>query len=246
MTRTQVAILAGGLGTRIGSMVNDRNKVAASINGRPFIFFILDLLCASNVERVVICSGYKGDDLAARIGNHYKTIELIYSKEQKPLGTAGALRLALPHFADHTIIAMNGDSYLDLDLRDLITYHRKIGSKTTIASVWVEDASRYGKLEIDSQNRVKAFLEKQNECHAGYINAGIYVLEPQMLVEIPEGIPFSLEHEIFPQWANKRLYAYRHKGTFIDIGIPESYMYAQEHFKSKESIKRIVTNKSTL
>lgn len=160
------------------------------------------------------------------------------------MGTAGALRLALPYFGDNSIIAMNGDSYLDLDPLDLVTYHRKVGSKATIASVWMENAGRYGKLEIDSKNCVKAFLEKQNECHPGYINAGIYVIEPQLLAEIPEGIPVSLEHEIFPHWTNQHLYAYCHKGTFIDIGIPESYMYAQEYFKPEESIRRIVTNKN--
>ncbi|BBO79766.1 nucleoside-diphosphate-sugar pyrophosphorylase [Desulfosarcina ovata subsp. sediminis] len=211
------------------SAVDDRNKVAASVNGRPFISYLLDRLDSSGFQEVIICSGHKGDDLLERMGNCYKRLKLTYSKEPTALGTAGALRFAEHLISSEEALILNGDSYCDIELDKLIDYHRAKKNAATLVAVWVPDTGRYGAVKIDNGEKIIAFSEKRGVGHPGYVNAGIYIIKKAFFGSIPEGRPVSLEREIFPQWISQGLAVFRHNGGFIDIGTPESYAEAQSY-----------------
>jgi NDP-sugar pyrophosphorylase family protein len=226
----QAAILAGGLGKRLRPVVNDRNKVAADVDGRPFIMKLLEQLHAADVHDVVICCGYKADDLMARVGPRYKSIDLQYSREQTQLGTAGALRLALPFFSAHDVVVMNGDSYCDVNVGTLCRHHHATHAVATLTAVPMADVARYGTIVLDSSDRVTAFMEKKAGVGSGYINGGVYVIDRAMIATIPEAVAVSLEAEMFPRWIAKGIHAMRHNGTFIDIGTPDSLALARSLF----------------
>ena len=116
-------ILAGGFGTRLRSVVSDRPKVLAEVGGRPFLEYLLDQLVAEDVKSVVLCTGYLGEQVQRRLGTHYRTLALQYSREPQPLGTGGALRLALPMLDTDPVLVMNGDSYCDTRLDAFANWH---------------------------------------------------------------------------------------------------------------------------
>ena len=125
ISNIEAAILAGGLGTRLRSVVPDRPKVLAEIGGRPFIEILLDQVAAAGIRTAVLCTGYLGDQIEARLGTRRGPLALRYSREVEPLGTGGALRLALPMLASDTVLVLNGDSYCDADLRALSPVARR-------------------------------------------------------------------------------------------------------------------------
>src|SRR5689334_3321740 len=110
------AILVGGLGTRLRSLIADRPKPLAEVHGRPFLIYLLDQLAAAGLHEIVLCSGYRAEQIEAALGDHYKALNLHYSQETELLGTAGALRLALPLLKSNTVVVLNGDSMCECDL----------------------------------------------------------------------------------------------------------------------------------
>ena len=152
------------------------------------------------------------------------TIE--YSKETKPLGTAGAVKLAQIYFEGPEFLVMNGDSFLELDLSELIRFHHAHGGLATMAVVQVENAGRYGTVHADSNHRITEFSEKTGDDSPGLINAGVYVFSRALLDHIPHG-PASLEKDVFPKILGQGVYAAEQRGIFIDIGTPADYARAQ-------------------
>ena len=236
------AILAGGLGTRLRSVVSDRPKVLATVLGKPFLAYLLDQLADAGVERVVLLTGYRGEQIQQEFGDRYGHVSLDYSMETAPLGTAGALRLALPKLFPANpsvagragvrgVIVLNGDSYCDADLRLFRAFHEHARADASLVLAQVADTSRFGKVETTPQNRLERFLEKQEAGGAGSINAGIYLIDRELIEEIPEGRPVSIEREMFPQWLRTHaLLGFGSIGSFLDIGTPESYQAAEEFF----------------
>lgn len=227
MTGITAAILAGGFGTRLRPALNDRPKVLAPVSGRPFLTYLLDMLRAASVRRVVLLTGYKSEQVASALGEYYQGMSLVYSPESSPLGTGGALRAALPQLDTSTILLLNGDSYCEMDLNAFRRFHRRRGADVSIALTLVEDAGRYGRVETTTGGLVTAFAEKQPDFGAGWINAGVYLLERRMIEEIPTGRPVSLERELLPAWIeSKSVYCHRRARPFLDVGTPESYLAA--------------------
>ena len=224
------AILAGGLGTRLRSVLGDRPKVLAEVGGRPILQYLLDQIAYLEIRRVVLCTGFLGEQIESRFGDSYGSLHLVYSRELSPLGTAGALRLALPLFQSDSVLVLNGDSYCKADLRSFWTWHCLRRAEATLLLVETSDTGRYGRVEIDEEGRILKFAEKINEGGRGLINAGIYLLENRFLQSIPDRYPVSLERDIFPSWIGGKLYGYKSKGQFLDIGTPESYVLAEEFF----------------
>lgn len=222
--RTAV-VLAGGLGTRLAPVVGPRPKVLAQVLGRPFLAFLLDRLAASGIARVVLCTGYGGGQVRAYFGDRHGALALAYSREAAPLGTAGALRLALPLLDEDPVLALNGDSYCDADLAAVWAAHHASGAAATLVLAEVSDAARYGSVATDGDGRVVGFAEK-TASGPGWVSAGIYVLARRVLEEIPRGRPVSLEREVLPRWIGRGLRAERSDGTFIDIGTPRAYAAA--------------------
>lgn len=175
-----------------------------------------------------MCTGY----LAEKIENEFADgrawdVEIEYSRETYPLGTAGAVKLAGDHLQDvPDFVVMNGDSFLEIDFRKLVRFHHKHGGLVSIATLQVEDPSRYGTVRVDSRGRVVGFSEKRASNSPGLVSAGVYVFDRAVLDQIPEG-PASLERDVFPQLLSHGVYAQEQRGIFIDIGTPEEYARAQ-------------------
>ena len=232
------AILAGGLGTRLRSVVADGPKVLAEVRGRPFLAYLLRQLVATGVRYVVLCTGYLGEQVQATFGDSYGPLRLVYSQESSPLGTAGAIRLALPLFKpglneaniSDSVLVMNGDSFCEANLRAFWAWHCARGADATLLLTHVPDTKRYGRVLVDDDGFVLNFDEKGHKGGPGWINAGIYLLNHRLLLTIPASGAVSLEREMFPDWIGRGLYGYRSQGRFLDIGTPESYAEALQFF----------------
>jgi len=229
---TTAVILAGGLGTRLRSVVPDRPKVLANILDRPFLTFLLDQLVSANIRNVVLCTGYMSDDVYEEMGNAYKSLTLTYSKENYPVGTGGALRLALPHLNSDPVLIMNGDSFVNIDLTVYLDWFLKKNCQASLLLTKVPETNNYGKVIVAEDDLLLTFEEKGSNSGPGWINAGVYILNKSLIETIPAGTPFSLEREFFPKLANKELYGYRFEGKFIDIGTPETFALAEDFFLS--------------
>jgi NDP-sugar pyrophosphorylase family protein len=227
------AILVGGLGTRLRASVRDRPKVLAEVLGRPFLAYLLDQLADAGVRRTVLCTGHLAGLVRDAFGPSYRGMELAYSEEQTPLGTGGALRLALPQLDSDPALALNGDSYCQADLGGLLGFFRSQKAKAALLLAGVPDTSRYGRVAVDETGAVVRFVEKGGAAGPGWINAGIYVLGQEALGAIPENRPVSLEREVYPAFVGRGLYGWQGGGRFIDIGTPESYAEAAAFFAAR-------------
>ncbi|MEW6387402.1 MAG: nucleotidyltransferase family protein [Thermodesulfobacteriota bacterium] len=223
-------ILAGGAGTRLKAVVSDRPKVLAPVGGRPFLAYLLDQLARAGIKEVVLCTGYQAEMIEAALGDRYQSLNLKYSREEKPLGTGGALRLALPHCASDPILAMNGDSFIDADLTAFWSWFAPRDRNAGLLLTKVRDTRRYGSVQVREDGLILGFAEKSAAFGPGWINAGVYILRKHVLSLIPLGKPYSLERELFPALAGKNLYGFPVTGKFIDIGTPESYLEAEKFF----------------
>lgn len=232
---TGVAILAGGLGTRLRSVVSDRPKVLATVHGRPFLAYLLDQVAAAGFTEAVLCTGYRGADLEACLGSCHEGLQLRYSREPQPLGTAGALRHALPLIPAADWLVLNGDSHCDADLRAFGRFHEQHGARVSVVLTHVADAGRYGQVEHLRTGEITAFREKVSGAGPGWINAGIYRLPRRLLAQLPEGRALSLERDCFPAWVGRGLFGYPSEGRFLDIGTPESYRRAEAFFAAPPS-----------
>ncbi|HEY6205516.1 MAG TPA: nucleotidyltransferase family protein [Chthoniobacterales bacterium] len=230
------AILAGGLGSRLRSVVSDRPKVLALVNGRPFIAALLDQIVESGAESVALCTGYLGEQVEAAFGAVYRNLKIFYSREPSSLGTAGALRLALPLLGAGSIVVMNGDSFCDARVKDVLSWHRARAARATLLLSEVADTSRYGRVRTADDGRVVGFEEKDASGGRGWINAGVYVIERELLETIPGDRAVSLEREMFSSWIGEGMYGFKTSGRFIDIGIPETYAAAGRFFSSEAKI----------
>jgi NDP-sugar pyrophosphorylase family protein len=209
--------------------LGDRPKVLAPVGERPFLAYLLDQLTASGVRKVVLCTGYLGGQVQVAFGNRYGNLELHYSIEEEPLGTAGALRLALPLLNGDPVLVFNGDSYCDVDLEVFFAWHHEKQAMGSLVLFDIPDVSRFGSVIFAPDGQILHFGEKGKK-GSGWINAGTYLLSQCLLSTIPKGRPTSLEYEIFPVWAGKGLFGYPGGRRFLDIGTPASYKEAEAFF----------------
>jgi len=221
LSRITAAILAGGLGTRLKSVVADRPKVLAEVNGRPFLSYLLDQLLIAGIEQVVICTGHMAHHIEKEFGSSYGHLSLVYSEEKTPLGTAGALKNAEECIKSDFVLVMNGDSYCDVNISDFWSWHYVNRAAGSLLLVKVPEANRHGSIQTDVNNKIIEFKEKNEQNTEGWINAGIYMLKIELIKSIPKNRAVSIEREMFPLWIKEGLRGYRHTGVFIDIGIPE-------------------------
>jgi D-glycero-alpha-D-manno-heptose 1-phosphate guanylyltransferase len=232
-------ILAGGLGTRLRAVLKDLPKPLAPVNGRPFLAYLFDQLLQAGFRQAVICTGYRGEQIEAAFGNAYQGLTLTYSRENPPLGTAGAVRLALPLASGKNLLIMNGDSYCGTDLAQFARCFHEGAYPAALLLAEVEDRARYGCVTLDNIGRVIAFLEKDGKHQPGLINAGILLLPRKIFEDLPQGKPISLEKELIPELIPSGLYGLVSRGTFIDIGIPESLMSAPVIFNNHAGSRKM-------
>ena len=225
------AILAGGLGTRLRSVVADRPKVLAPVAGKPYLAHLLEQLARAGIRETTLLVGFAAEQVRSAFGSAHAGLSLNYSVEPEPLGTAGALRLALPLLHSETILLLNGDSYCDVDLPALLAFHRARRGVATLTLAEVPDGSRFGCVTCDSDRRVERFEEKGVSAGPGWINAGVYLLNRDALKEIEPGRSVSLEREVVPRWVERgEVFVFPGSRRFIDIGTPESYAEAEAFF----------------
>lgn len=220
-------VLVGGLGTRLRSVVNDIPKPMALINGIPFLEYLLQFLTKQQVNRIILCVGYKGDKIKDYFGNCYNGAELIYSYEDEPLGTGGAIKRALSKVRSKNVFVLNGDTYFNIDLLNLkkIAAHTQCDIVMTIKPMSKFD--RYGSVKLKS-NKVIGFEEKKF-VENGKINGGIYCIDSNIFSKIiSNDNKFSFEKDFLEKHIGiLDVKAYVSDSYFIDIGVPEDYERAQ-------------------
>ena len=225
----EAIVLAGGLGTRLRGVVGDLPKPLAPVAGRPFLAWLLDGLAEQGLERVILATGYGAERIKAALGVTWRGMELAYSRELAPLGTGGAIALAWRMVHGDTCFVLNGDTALTLDYAKFAASARAVDTRLAVALSRVEDASRYGAVQVD-RGLVVSFTEKGNAA-AGYVNAGVYWMTAALAGEFPEAANFSFEDDVLaPMVTRKSVAAFTHTSNFIDIGVPHDYLRAQTLF----------------
>lgn len=230
-----VIILVGGQGTRLRSVVSDVPKPLAPVRGRPFLEYLLDQLESSaQVGRVVLAVGYKGDvveEWCKGLSDRY-SFEIVLSWENIPMGTGGAMLQAMDLVSTSDCLVMNGDSFLEFELKDLIAAHRDANEAMTMVLTQVEDTSRYGMVHYSlDTKRVLSMLEKDSAVGVGLVNAGVYVVRRDAVSMFEKSAPCSFEKEMMPQLISQGTSGYVTHGAFIDIGTEASFLRAQEVLK---------------
>lgn len=227
----EAIVLAGGFGTRLREIISDVPKPMAPIAGRPFLEILLCLLAQKGFTRIVLSLGFMADKIISHFGNDFSGIELIYVVEDKPLGTGGAIRLAIEQcLSDYTFV-FNGDTYLDLEI-EAVERSWQNKRSAIIVGRQVSDTSRYGRLLVEN-GQVKGFAEK-GFAGPGLINAGCYLLKRNQLDNFPIYSPFSFETDYLANAIkNFSFDLFVTSGDFIDIGIPEDYARAQLELSGK-------------
>jgi NDP-sugar pyrophosphorylase family protein len=221
-------MLVGGLGTRLQPVLPSTPKALARIGTMPFLELLILQLRSQGVRRVVMCTGYRADQIEQELGDGQKWgVAIEHSREPGPLGTAGAVKLAEPYLRqDRDFLVMNGDSFLELDFRQFIRFHRKQGGLISMAVRKVLDCARYGTVQVNASHQVVGFSEKTGAQAPGIVNGGVYMFNRAVLEQLVKG-PASLERDVFPRLLDRGMYALEQHGMFIDIGTPEDYARAQ-------------------
>jgi len=227
-----VVILAGGLGKRLKSVTGGMQKVLAQIDGKPFISLLIDYIAAQGARRFILCTGHDADSVEAALMNAHPNLSILFSREDEPLGTGGAIKKGSFLVESDVFLALNGDCFCVIDYMRLIDFHRHHKSQATIAITKMDDARDYGTIEIDAHQHIVAFKEKQPILQQAFINTGTYCLDKNVfsLVDTPE--KFSIEYDFFPHLVEKIFYGLEVDNQFIDIGTPERYAWAREHLKT--------------
>ncbi len=233
MEKLDSIILAGGLGTRLRGVVPELPKALAPVNNKPFLDIILSALSKWEcIEKVVIAVGYMADKIIERYKDTSKYgFKILFSVEEELLGTGGAIKKVIPQTETDNILVLNGDSYAETDLCDLLDKHVETSASMSIVLREVENASRYGRVKLISDNRIVCFEEKTPGPAKGYINAGMYLIKRKLFDDVKNNVVISLEKELLPVFIKEGVFGYISSGKFIDIGIPETYKIADEYLK---------------
>lgn len=237
-----VAILAGGLGTRLRPVIADRPKPLAAVAGTPFLAYLLRWLEQNGFRRVVLCVGHGGTQVAGQFGMQYGSLTLSYAWEPELRGTGGALVNALPQITSPLLLALNGDSFCAADLPAFLAWHQQHTAATaSLLLTCVDDTRRYGRVDVEIDAKmasgatggaITGFHEKGEKTGPGAINAGVYLFARTLLTTLPADRPLSLEREVFPALIGHGLHGWHGGGRFIDIGTPESYATADAFFQT--------------
>jgi len=228
----QALILAGGEGTRLRPLTIHTPKPMAPLANRPFLFYQIALLKQAGITDITLSLSYQPNKIEGVFGDGEDLgLRIRYVVEATPMGTAGAYKYSQERL-DQTTVVFNGDILTDMNIAEIVAYHREKKAAATIALAPVENPSAYGLVETDTDGRVRRFIEKPKpeEITCDTINAGVYVLEPRVLNYIPAGEKFSFEYQLFPALlaANEQFYAYTWPGYWIDIGAPQRYLRANQ------------------
>jgi len=224
----KAVILVGGQGTRLRPLTINTPKAMVPVLNKPFLEHVIGHLSGHNIRDIILAQGHLAQPIEGYLGDGRRLgVRLSYIVEDAPLGTAGAVKNTQKHL-DDSFLVLNGDVFTDLDISAMARLHRQRKATATIALTPVADPTSYGLIETNAQGRVTRFLEKPGweQVTTNMINAGTYVLEPEVLAHIPEQAEFSFERQVFPMLLDRGepIYAYPSTAYWIDIGNPEKYL----------------------
>src|ERR671914_379006 len=227
----QAVVLVGGQGTRLRPVTYDIPKSLVPLRNRPFMGYMLDFLRGAGLDGAVLSLGYLPDPIQAYLCDKQDLVgfSVDYAVEDHALGTAGGIKNAEKYLEGGTLVVVNGDVLTGMDLSRAIQAHKATDALATIVLTSVEDPTAYGLVEVDHEMLVHRFIEKPaaDEVTTNLVNAGVYVLEPEVLAMIPAGREVSIEREIFPELQESgRLRAHITSSYWRDIGTPRSYLAA--------------------
>lgn len=239
-------VLAGGFGTRLRPLSCSRPKMLFPIANRPLIDYTLEALSKEeSVDTVVLAVYYMAESLVRYLGPTKYDLGILYSREQRPLGTGGPVKKAKDMMNGDRFMVMNGDILTDFDYKRLIDYHEEKGGVATIALTQVSDPTRYGSVELDWEGRITRFVEKPEygKAPSNLINAGIYIMEPEIFDYIPDNGKVRIETEVFPKLAEEhKLYGFESHGFWLDIGEPQDYLGANAMMLTKSNLNEYGEN----
>ena len=226
-------ILAGGMGTRLKTIISDLPKPMAPIMNVPFLTYQLNYLKHFGIKKVIFSVGYLSEKIIAHYNQSFENINIEYSIEKNPLGTGGGIRMAMSNLNEDLVLILNGDSFFDLNLEQFYNLHLEQKAEFSLALRYVNNSERYGNIEFNSSNQITSFIEKNQLNQSGYINAGVYILSKKLYLQNTQpNINFSIEKDFFEKQLNQLIIkGFEFKDYFIDIGIPEDYLKAQDDFK---------------
>ena len=224
-------LLAGGMGTRLRSVVQDVPKPMAPVAGRPFLSHLLEYLERQGIDEAILSVGYLGQKIVDAYGDRHGGIAIRYAVEDTPLGTGGGLRKALSQVDRFPVFALNADTMVELDYRAMLRAHERASASLTVALRAVPDTGRYGHVVVEG-DRIVAFAAA-GRGRAGLINAGVYLFGDDILAAEPAPA-FSFERDFLePRAGSLRPLAFQADGYFIDIGVPEDYRRAQTELPAR-------------
>jgi D-glycero-alpha-D-manno-heptose 1-phosphate guanylyltransferase len=221
-------VLAGGLGTRLRSVVADKPKCMAPLGEHPFLYYLLQYLHQQGITHAVLSLGYLSEQVIGWCNSMDLPLRVSFTVEPEPLGTGGGIMHALSALEGNEVFIVNGDTYFDVDLSAFQQFHIAHQSPLSLALKPMQQFDRYGSIELDAQQRISAFHEKQF-CTEGLINGGIYLTNTGFLQSLSLPEKFSFEKAVLePGAAAGSLYGFISDTYFIDIGIPEDYEAAKK------------------
>ena len=211
-------ILAGGMGTRLKTIISDLPKPMAPIMNVPFLTYQLNYLKHFGIKKVIFSVGYLSEKIIAHYNQSFENI---------------SIRMAMSNLNEDLVLILNGDSFFDLNLEQFYNLHLEQKAEFSLALRYVNNSERYGNIEFNSSNQITSFIEKNQLNQSGYINAGVYILSKKLYLQNTKpNINFSIEKDFFEKQLNQLIIkGFEFKDYFIDIGIPEDYLKAQDDFK---------------
>ncbi len=233
--KIDVVIICGGLGTRLKAAEPSLPKGMVDINGRPFLEILVECIRRQGFKRFIFCTGYKGETIKKHFSN-YPGIFAKFSREEKRLGTAGAVKNAENLITSPTFLVLNGDSLCDIDLRKLLKTHHAGHVDATLTVVSPEKRADGGYIKLDPMKRVMAFSEKKYR-KGLFLNAGVYAFNNEVFHLITKGKPASLEFDFFPKLASDGILAFPSKKTLYDIGTPERLASFRNKYRKTRGTK---------
>lgn len=227
----EAIILAGGLGTRLRNIVPGLPKCMAPVNGKPFIAYVIEYFQYQGVQQFILSLGYMHDVITNFITSNYSKKDFQFSIEEEPLGTGGAIKLACSKASSENVFATNGDTIFKIDANKIADFHLQKKASCTLCLKPMKNFERYGVVELNENNAVKSFKEKQFYEY-GLINGGFYSLNINDFLKIPLPEKFSFEKDYLEKFYTQgKIFGTVQDKYFIDIGIPADYERAQNELK---------------
>jgi D-glycero-alpha-D-manno-heptose 1-phosphate guanylyltransferase len=227
----EAIVLAGGMGTRLQSVVKDVPKPMAAIKDKPFLYYVLSHLHRFSIDKIILSVGYKSESIQAYFGDQFNGIPIEYTIEKEPLGTGGAIFMALQKISSEHVFITNGDTFFNVDIDAFEKFHLKKAADISMSLRALPDVARYGTVRLN-ETQIIGFDEKQGLHQPGTINAGSYIFNSKKIRPLSYPQKFSIEKDFFEKNLQTLYFAgYVTNDYFIDIGIPEDYARAQQELE---------------